>query len=152
MQCVLEMSVIGQYVRFRHASECISHRSTPGRCSNIYKHTQIAGNRGPFSGSRRVQHGVDRAIPSFLILMNPVSLKYGRGPPLLLVLSAGSRDSPGHGVTRYLPPFRGGGGIASMLPPPHAVIPTEKHPRVSVIGDAPLIIALIEYVAITTDF
>jgi len=42
--------------------------------------------------------------------MNPVSLKYGRGPPLLLV--AGSRDSPGPGVTRYRPPFRGDGGTA----------------------------------------
>lgn len=51
------------------------------------------------------------------------------GLPLLLVLSAGSRDSPGPGVTRYLPPFRGGGGggIAPMLPPPRATIPTERH-------------------------
>lgn len=144
----------------QHATECNARR-------NIHPvGTQVAENRDPFSGSRHVrpQRAVDRAIPSFLILMNPVSLKYGRGPPLLLV--PGSRDSPGPGVTRYRPPYRGGsnGGIVphhidgvplSPPLPPLAEVQTEEHRsthRVRVIGEAPLIIALIKHAAITVDY
>lgn len=68
--------------KVRHRSTCLDNNTPLNTRVGVHPvGTQVAGNRDPFSGSRHVQlqRTVDRAIPSFLILMNPVSLKYGRG-------------------------------------------------------------------------
>lgn len=80
---------------------------TPGRYPSSERSETLS--LSPFL-PRHVQRGVDRAIPSYLILMNPVSLKYGRGPPLLLV--PGSRVSPvprSHAISAHLSAAARGG-------------------------------------------
>lgn len=133
--CFLEKSVIIQHVW---------HNTSLNTCVGVHPvGIQVAGNRDPFSGSRYVwpRCTVDCAIPSFLILMNPVSLKYGRGASPFI----GSRIEGFPGVQSHaMPPFRGVGTTSIVPPLPWRSRPKRSTYRVRVIGEALLIIVLIK--------